>query len=180
MGKFTEIFSAEMFILLVCLLVSGFISSESDENGKAAIPHWEDLECQPGHKYLFSEDAKTWDEARIECDLYGGWLVDIRDVHEQNCLMKHAKTSDGVAQAWYWTGANDFETDGIWMLASKADEVTFFGSKPFSCGLGSPPVYGPSGGHALAISFESNTAYNGRWCDYGTTSLIHYVCKAKL
>ena len=44
--KFTEIFSAEMFILLICLLVSGFISSESDENGKAAIPHWENLECQ--------------------------------------------------------------------------------------------------------------------------------------
>ena len=38
-----NLFSAEMFILL---LVSGFISSESDENGKAAIPHWENLECQ--------------------------------------------------------------------------------------------------------------------------------------
>ena len=41
--KLTDIFSADMFILL---LVSGFISSESDENGKAAIPHWENLECQ--------------------------------------------------------------------------------------------------------------------------------------
>merc|ERR1712121_280246 len=111
------------------IFVSGLVCSDKHE--KLASPHWEDLECQVGHKYLFSEDAKTWDDARIECDLYGGWLVDIRDVHEQNCLMKHVKTSDGVAQTRYWTGANDFETDGVWMYSTKDEEVTFFGTKSF-------------------------------------------------
>ena len=75
--------------------------------------------------------------------------------------------------------ANDLETDGIWMYTSKADEVTFFGSKAFSCGNDSMG-YGPGGGHALGISFESPLKFNGRWCDIIITSSRHYICKAEL
>ena len=32
---------------------------------------------QEGHKYLFSDATHTWDEALVECELYGGWLVNI-------------------------------------------------------------------------------------------------------
>ena len=48
----------------------------------------------------------TWEEARGECDLYGGWLVDLNSLEEQNCLMRHGN-SQGY-NAWFWTDGNDF------------------------------------------------------------------------
>ena len=57
--------------------------------------------CQAGHKYLFSDVSHNWEEARGECELYGGWLVNIGSLQEQNCLMRHGK-SEGY-NAWYWT-----------------------------------------------------------------------------
>ena len=43
----------------------------------------------------------SWEDARGECELYGGWLVAIKSLEEQNCLMRHGK-SEGY-NAWYWT-----------------------------------------------------------------------------
>ena len=58
---------------------------------------------KPGHKYLFSETDMTWEEARGECALYGGWLIDILDFHEQNCLLRHAHATPGLENQGYWT-----------------------------------------------------------------------------
>ena len=63
------------------------------------------LYLQRGHKYLFSDTALTWQDARAECALYGGWLVNIGGFHsgveEQNCLLRYGH-SQGY-DAWYWT-----------------------------------------------------------------------------
>ena len=59
--------------------------------------------CQEGHKYLFSDTTHTWDEALVECELYGGWLVNIGSVQEQNCLMKFAHSAVEMVNKWYWT-----------------------------------------------------------------------------
>ena len=64
-------------------------------------PHWENLECEPGHKYLFSEVKLSWTDARVECELYGGWLVDVNSLQEHNCLMRHGN-SQGY-DTWFWT-----------------------------------------------------------------------------
>ena len=58
---------------------------------------------QEGHKYLFSDTTHTWDEALVECELYGGWLVNIGSVQEQNCLMKFAHSAAELVNKWYWT-----------------------------------------------------------------------------
>merc|ERR1719158_2248749 len=79
-------------------------------------PHWENLECEPGHKYLFSEVAMTWEEARVECDLYGGWLVNINSLEEQNCLLRHGNY-EGY-DTWYHTDAHDLASKGVWVHAS--------------------------------------------------------------
>ena len=55
---------------------------------------------QPGHKYLFSELELTWEEARGECTLYGGWLLALGSLQEQNCLMNGGFNQ---GNAWYWT-----------------------------------------------------------------------------
>ena len=61
---------------------------------------------QAGHKYLFSDIQLNWEDAMAECQLYGGWLVNIGGQIEQNCLVKH-----GLIQgydAWYWTDGNHY------------------------------------------------------------------------
>ena len=57
--------------------------------------------CQARHKYLYSDGARGWEDARAECALYGGWLVNIQTVEEQNCLVRHGR-SQGL-DTWYLT-----------------------------------------------------------------------------
>ena len=75
---------------LLCLTVSG-----SD------LPSWHNLNCEEGHKYLFSDETRPWQDARDECELYGGWLLDINSQREQNCLVRFAHSS-GLHTGWYW------------------------------------------------------------------------------
>ena len=59
------------------------------------------LQFYEGHKYLFSDETHTWQDSIAECELYGGWLVNIGGVQEQNCLIKFV-----VSKGWsamYWT-----------------------------------------------------------------------------
>ena len=50
---------------------------------------------------IFSEIKHNWEDAIAECVLYGGWLVDVKDQKEHNCLMRY-----GISQgynAWFHT-----------------------------------------------------------------------------
>ena len=83
------------------------------------VPSWQKLECQvalsfkllitgtfsqEGHKYLFSDVSHSWSDALSECYLYGGSLVTIENIWEQNCLLRYAQ-SQGYDE-WYWTDGN--------------------------------------------------------------------------
>ena len=70
-----------------------------------SLAEWQDLHCEPGHRYMFSDLRLTWQEAREECQLQGGWLVDLRSRTEQNCLLRYAKTA-GVPEDTYWHDGN--------------------------------------------------------------------------
>ena len=87
--------------MLVRLILSSLISLAFC----SSTPEWQDLNCEEGHKYLFSEVQMTWEEARGECQLYGGWLVDLRTRKEQNCLLRYAQAA-GVPEGWYWHDGN--------------------------------------------------------------------------
>ena len=67
----------------------------------SSLPGWEELQCEEGHKYLFSDTKHTWQDAREECELYGGWLLSINSLQEQNCLVRYAQTS-GLHHGWFW------------------------------------------------------------------------------
>ena len=101
--------------LIACLLTVFGIGS--------GISHWENLECevrskqanildiyefniasfylQAGHKYLFSDEKRPWQDAMLECELYGGFLLSLKDISEQNCLMRYAQSQN--LNHWYWT-----------------------------------------------------------------------------
>ena len=91
-----------------------------------SIPHWENLECevnkqihlttlivlyhyyylsalypQVGKKYLFSDEQRPWQDAKLECELYGGFLLYLSNIKEQNCLMRYAQSQN--LNQWYFT-----------------------------------------------------------------------------
>lgn len=66
------------------------------------IPQWHDLNCEEGHRYLFSDVMHPWDDAVAECQLYGGWLLSLDSLAEQNCLLRFENTAS-IPQDWYWT-----------------------------------------------------------------------------
>ena len=56
---------------------------------------------QPRHKHLFSDVPRIWQDAREECELYGGWLLNIGGVEEQNCIVSYGRSQR--YDAWYLT-----------------------------------------------------------------------------
>ena len=62
-----------------------------------------------------------------ECELYGGWLVQINDLKEYNCLMRHRLKEETLA--WDWTDGNDRADAAVWTHAHDNSEVTFFSPK---------------------------------------------------
>ena len=89
-----------MKVVMILLVFSSLSRGET-------LTGWENLNCQPGHKYLFSETELSWYEAREECELYGGWLLSLGSRQEQNCLLSHAQ--DKVRRDWFWHDGEDGE-----------------------------------------------------------------------
>ena len=52
--------------------------------------------------FVQNDGALNWEDSVGQCQLYGGWLVDIRDIYEHNCLVEYAMTN-GIDQGAYWT-----------------------------------------------------------------------------
>merc|ERR1712126_182421 len=164
-------------ILFFTLISYTQCSIHNESDVRSLQPSWVDLECQAGHKYLYSDDELIWEEARARCELFNGWLVDIGDVHEQNCLMKHALATDELHNYYYWTDVNDLETTGVWMHASTDTEVTFFGPKSITCWYGDEN-WRPGDGNAIVVFMTTNQAGSGVWCNTPSTNSYRYICKA--
>ena len=92
---------------------------ELEVTSKTSTPHWEQL-CRKDldHKYLFSEEAVDWNNARAMCELLGGYLVRIEDIHENNCLLKYA-LNNGYENRW-WTSGNLSNTYRTFFYSNQA------------------------------------------------------------
>ena len=100
---------------------------------------------------MFSDLTHTWADSRGECELYGGWLVQINNLKEFNCLMRYGQ-KEGLDND-YWTDGNDVENTGVWTHAYDNTEVTFFGRRiGCSCIIEyqDSPVYVPCPNGALS------------------------------
>merc|ERR1712179_701693 len=161
---------AKMSVFLTPLLI--FLACFSTSFGTdSSIPHWENLECEVGHKYLFSGITHTWQDAKLECELDGAFLLNLKDISEQNCLMRFAQTQQNIDH-WYWTDAHFGDTVGVWVHAFDNSEVTWFSPK-LNCGGGSQGSDDnhihttTSGGDAYLVSLRRSNRYlPGAWCDY--------------
>ena len=135
-----------------------------------------------------------WTEAFAECELYGGWLVNIADIKEQNCLMTHASAQN--YNTWYWTGGKNLilmiqliekhylahveETPGVF-VSSSGEPLEWYYPK-WTCdnyydydGHGRyNTVYG--GGDAFMI-YLGDHQLAGAWCDWHKDQKHYFICE---
>ena len=101
--------------ILLGVGVNCFKLKELEVTSKTSTPDWEQL-CRKGHQYFFSEDALDWNEAKAMCELLGGYLVRIEDIHENNCILKYA-LNNGYQNNYWWTSGklskDVFKSDNI-------------------------------------------------------------------
>ena len=151
------------------LLVAGFCLA----NGlNSNLPEWKDLECQRGHKYLFSDVGHNWEDSRGECELYGGWLVQINDLAEYTCLLSEGKKLG--SGGWYWTDGNDMDDLGYWTHAYDGSAVSFFAH---TIGCGCTDRVCRHGGDAFLFNIGGDKHYRGNYCDYDSSSLRNFICE---
>merc|ERR1719348_1889403 len=137
-----------MFRTIILSIVISFISGNEL---KAA--EWLPLECQQGHKYLYSEMMLSWAEARAECTLYGGWLLTLGSLQEQNCLMK---AGISLPRSWYWTDATDFEKKGVWVHDNDdSNELQWINHKWNCDGNGGTNQFYSHGGDAILFGIRN-------------------------
>ena len=84
----------------IMIRIASIISLSLAVSG-SSLPSWHLIQCEAGHKYLFSDEVRSWQDARDECELYGGWLLSIGSQREQNCLVRYAHSS-GLHTGWFW------------------------------------------------------------------------------
>ena len=176
-----------IILQLVYLCQAGLIAERS--------PHWENLECEAGHKYLFSEVMMTWEDARVECELFGGWLVDINNLREHNCLLRHGNSLGFNTK--FWTDGNftdflcfyvtfrfvahDSESKGVWVHASTGEDLTWINPKWDCCSSSWEYVCHGSRDNntsVFVLGVWDNKKSNGAWCDEPIIlNVNNYICK---
>merc|ERR1711890_217792 len=155
-------------MILVGLLVT--VVSAVTIQDKAVTPHWENI-C--GTSLLFSEEAKTWDDAQGFCELLGGNLVDIRSMEMNYCILNHAYHK-ALPQTNYWHSGNDLDVEGVYRYNRHGDFMNW-----------TPIWYGaedPNGGkyaNCLDVHLTTDTQA-GKWGDSDCNSAFRYICQRKL
>ena len=112
-----------------------------------------------------------------ECELYGGWLVQINDVQEYNCLLREGKRltyGHCHGGCWYWTDGNDLEDLGSWTHAHDGSELSFFAP---TIGCDCTDRVCRNGGEALMINIGGDKHFRGNYCDQQAYETQTFICE---
>ena len=112
-----------------------------------------------GHAYLLIEEFKTWNDAKIDCESLGGYLVTISSQSE-NDFVANLMVSDEI-----WIGFTDESIEGSWEWVT-GESVTYTNwsqDEPNDDGDGED---------------NAEMSSSGYWNDYeGPSYLLNYVCE---
>merc|ERR1711935_459101 len=84
---------------------------------------WHNLNCEQGHKYFFSDDKLRWGLAIHGCERMGGWLLQIKSIDEQNCVVKYAQNHNKLN--WWFHDGNDISHEGVFMHKTDNTDMEF-------------------------------------------------------
>lgn len=74
-----------------------------------------------GHTYKYYEESTDWHSAKKMCEEYGGHLVVISSIEENDFLIRNLPNFN---KSFYWIGATDETKEGLWQWVT--DEVFSF------------------------------------------------------
>ena len=119
------------------------------------------------HSYLVVSARFTWDQAKLDAELRGGYLATLTSQAEANYVQSLGILSTIPGEA-FWLGASDELQEGTW---------TWVTGEPFIFALWHPgePNNGVSGNEDYLASTDIVNA--AVWNDWGTTDsmLGHYI-----
>merc|ERR1711962_747366 len=165
-----------VIMLPLLFLLTAVSDAKLQLQDRAVTPHWEAV-CNTS--LLFSEDKKNWEDARGECELYGGNLVQIRNMEINYCILRHAH-SKALPADWYWHSGNDIDEEGVYRYNRAGDFPPLAGDLILWSPIwenGRPN--GAKSQNCLLVSLSSD-GYAGQWNDYPCTNVHRYVCQRKL
>ncbi|CAG2197847.1 unnamed protein product [Mytilus edulis] len=81
-------------------------------------PSWDLFE---GNCYLVSQDQKYWHDSKVYCEEQQSMLVEVISENENNFLKGMADED----MAFYWIGATDIDTEGVWIWDKSQTVLTF-------------------------------------------------------
>ena len=110
-----------------------------------------------------------------ECELYGGWLVQINNMKEYNCIMRHG-IGAGL-NSGYWIDVNDVADTGVLTHAYDDSEVTFFLSR-VTCNCVDSSC--SNGGDAYTLKIVDDRRYRGNYCDLLSSSGYKFICETHI
>merc|ERR1711997_984169 len=139
----------------------------------SSLPRWVDLNCERGHKYLFSDVQHTWQDARDECELYEGYLLSINSLQEQNCLVRYAQGS--VQHGWFWHDATDNETESVYVHALDSSDLTWL---PHLWRVSDRVEFTNTDGDYTVLGLHGGTGYlTGNWGSVTEDRTFYFICE---
>ncbi|CAG2187883.1 unnamed protein product [Mytilus edulis] len=68
--------------------------------------------------YFFSDEIKTWNDAKIACEEYGGMLAEVTSSSENDFLKR-------TSINFQWIGGTDSNNEDVWVWASSQTAIIF-------------------------------------------------------
>ena len=101
--------------------------------------------------------------------------MQINDLQEFNCLMRHGVKEETLD--WYWTDGNDIGGSGVWTHAYDNSDISFFPPR-VRCACNDNQVGCSAGGEAFVIYIGHDVQYRGNYCDMMSSAGHYFICEA--
>ncbi|VDI64630.1 Hypothetical predicted protein [Mytilus galloprovincialis] len=113
--------------------------------------------------YFFSEELKTWMDAKLACEDDGGILVEVESKCENDFLKMSA------SEQWHWLGGTDEQEENVWLWSPSQNLIIFT-----NWNLEEPEPNNLNGNeNCLALS----SAYEFAWYDGTCNTLLLFICE---
>ncbi|CAG2195259.1 COLEC12 [Mytilus edulis] len=123
-------------------------------------PHWDLFES---NCYFVSQDQKSWHNAKVYCEEQQSMLVEVISENENNFLK--GKAEEDIA--FYWIGATDIETEGVWIWDNSQTVVTFTNWFPGQ----------PDNNHDNQNCLQLVKKFGYKWDDFPCGRLHAFICE---
>ena len=146
-----------------------------------------------GHTYQLVTAPKSWEAARADAIIRGGYLAEVNNSTENNSIYDQLsalvgesspRAADGGDSRYVWLGGTDQANEGQWVWSYSGESISTGRSEWGRGLLGSEPDNSFSGQDALAIGLENwprgsspgNGFGNaGQWNDISDNNILYYV-----